>query len=156
VPSLHVTGPLLLPEDAGEPADDELAAGAAGAAVDAALPVEAAPAEADLLMPPCPLQAPRPPCGEVVPSLQTTGVEVLCASEGTGAASIRPASAAPPITPISLVRVICSFSLRVPLIIPLVRILQSLRRRYGAPCAGNAGRRPNVVRLQLKLDEDYP
>jgi hypothetical protein len=30
-------------------------------------------AEADLLIPPWPLHAPRPPCGEVVPSLQVTG-----------------------------------------------------------------------------------
>jgi hypothetical protein len=60
--------------------DFELAAAAgaaaavvAAAAAGAVVPAELVPPEADLLMPPWPLQAPRPPCGEVVPSLQVTG-----------------------------------------------------------------------------------
>jgi hypothetical protein len=43
----------------------------------AAPPLElfpAAAAVAALSIPPCPLHDPRPPCGEVVPSLQVTGV----------------------------------------------------------------------------------
>jgi hypothetical protein len=52
----------------------------AGAALAAAAPpVEpppAAAAVAALSIPPCPLQDPRPPCGEVVPSLQVTGLLV--------------------------------------------------------------------------------
>ena len=135
MPSLQITGPLLLPDEE-EPADDELAAGAAGAAgaaLDAALPVEVVPAEADLLMPPCPLQAPRPPCGEVVPSLQTTAPEVLCANEGAGAASSTPASATPPIRPVSFVRSMCSS--------PSDYRLFSLLSEYPKRCAGGTRRR---------------
>jgi hypothetical protein len=86
-------------------------AAAAGAVVDA--PVAGALlvvlVEADLLMPPCPLQAPRPPCGEVVPSLQVTGVlDVSCAKETTGAASSAAASIAPQTRPLEFVSFICS------------------------------------------------
>jgi hypothetical protein len=74
------------PEAAGAAAAAE-AAGAAAAAGAAVL----LPAEADLSIPPWPLQAPRPPCGDVVPSLQVTGllagVLVSCASATPGAAS---------------------------------------------------------------------
>jgi hypothetical protein len=101
VPSLQGTGPLLLeepllPEEPLEAAEDELAAGA-----DVAAGAEAAAAEADLFTPPCPLQAPRPPCGEVVPSLQVTGplLEVLCAAAMPGAASTAVANTAPHIRP---------------------------------------------------------
>src|SRR5262249_43835601 len=133
---------------------------AAGAAVDSPPLAEVAPAEADLLMPPCPLQAPRPPCGEVVPSLHTTGLEALCAWEGAGAASSAPARAATPISPVNLVRVICSSSSRVPLIIQMSeyskRCARGTRRRAAATRANAA----DVVRLQplatLKLDEDHP
>jgi hypothetical protein len=61
--------------------------------------------EADLLMPPCPLQAPRPPCGDVVPSIQVTGglLEVSCAKETTGDASSVAASIAPQTRPLELV-----------------------------------------------------
>jgi hypothetical protein len=61
--------------------------------------------EADLLMPPCPLQAPRPPCGDVVPSIQVTGVllEVSCAKETTGAASSAATSIAPQTRPLEFV-----------------------------------------------------
>jgi len=72
-----MTGPLALEEPL-LPADPELAA-AAGASVLAeleALP-ELAPAVADLLTPPWPRQAPRPPCAAVVPSLQMTGPPAL-------------------------------------------------------------------------------
>jgi hypothetical protein len=146
VPSLQVTGPLLVPED--EEADaDGLAAGAAdGAALLVAAPLVAlAPAEADLLMPPWPLQAPRPPCGDVVPSLQTTAPDALCANE-IGEATSRLASATLLIEPMSFVRFICSFPQRVPLIIRTVRILQSLRGGYAAPRGNKAGRGKDVVR----------
>jgi hypothetical protein len=39
-----------------------------------AAPPPAAAAVAALSMPPCPLQEPRPPCGDVDPSLHVTGV----------------------------------------------------------------------------------
>ena len=66
LPSLQVTVPPL---EAGADAG----AGAVGAA-GAALPEELEPAEADLLTPPCPEQAPRPECVDVVPSLHVTVV----------------------------------------------------------------------------------
>jgi hypothetical protein len=57
-----------------------------------------------LLMPPCPLQAPRPPCGEVVPSLHTTGLlEASWADDTAGAASNAAASTAPTARACSLV-----------------------------------------------------
>jgi hypothetical protein len=86
----------LLPVAPLEAAEDELAAGA-----DVAAGAEAPAAEADLFTPPCPLQAPRPPCGEVVPSLQVTGalVEVLCAPAMPGAVSAALANTAPHIRP---------------------------------------------------------
>lgn len=152
VPSLHVTAPLPLLADA-EPDDDEPAA---GAAVDSALLPEVAPAEADLLMPPCPLQAPRPPCGEVVPSLHTTGLEVLCANEGAGAANSTTANATLPARPMSFVRFICSSPSRVPLIIRIVRILQSLRPGHAASRRGDAAQaRVRSTLAALKLAEDY-
>jgi len=73
----------------------------AGAAAGAAAPVdelaveprveappllEAAAAVAFLSIPPCPLHAPRPPWGEVVPSLQVTGL-VASAELTTGSAN---------------------------------------------------------------------
>ena len=61
-----IVPPVIVPA-AGAMVVAGAAAGAAGAAAGAAALL------ADLLMPPCPLQAPRPPCGEVVPSLQVTG-----------------------------------------------------------------------------------
>ena len=60
-------------EDFGAIAIEEDGAGVAGAALDEALlepPLLAAPA--DLLTPPWPLQAPRPACDALVPSLQVT------------------------------------------------------------------------------------
>jgi hypothetical protein len=87
VPSLQVTVPPLLLVPAGA---------AAGAAVVAA-------PEADLLMPPCPLQAPRPPCGEVLPSLQVTGPAVSCAEAMTGSASSVAASTAPHIEALQVI-----------------------------------------------------
>jgi hypothetical protein len=95
VPSLQVTvpPPLLVPAGA---AADAAAGAAAGAAVVAA-------PEADLLMPPCPLQAPRPPCGEVLPSLQVTGPAVSCAEAMTGSASSVAASTAPHIEALQVI-----------------------------------------------------
>jgi len=88
VPSLQTTAPA--------PADgEELAAVGAGAGA-AAAGALAELAEADLLIPPCPLQAPRPPCGEVVPSLHTTGLlDASWADDTAGAASNAAASMAP-------------------------------------------------------------
>jgi len=87
VPSLHTTGPPPLEDE--ELAADGAAAGAAAGAAGGAAAAPAELAEADLLMPPWPLQAPRPPCGEVLPSLHTTGVlEASCADKSAGAASI--------------------------------------------------------------------
>jgi len=62
VPSLQITSPPRLEVPLPEDALVSAGAAAAGAAV---------PADADLLTPPCPLQAPRP-AREVVPSLQIT------------------------------------------------------------------------------------
>jgi hypothetical protein len=100
VPSLQVTGPELDP-DAGALelavvlGALELAAAAAGAA---ALP-PAALAVAVLSTPPCPLQAPRPACAEVVPSLQIGGgaelLSVACDSETAGSASSTASSSTP-------------------------------------------------------------
>lgn len=54
--------------------EDGAGAAGAGAAVEEALLVPALlPAAADLLTPPWPRQAPRPPCAAVVPSLHVTG-----------------------------------------------------------------------------------
>jgi hypothetical protein len=115
VPSLQVTAPPLeLPPVA---VLEELAAGAAAgaAAAGAAGAAAAELAEADLSMPPCPLQAPRPPCGDVVPSLQVTGLlELLlaaCARVTAGAAPSAAAHSAPQIKPWSL----ASFMSRSPL-----------------------------------------
>src|SRR6185312_727923 len=66
------------------------AAGAAAAAAPLLAPA-AALAVAALSMPPWPLQAPRPPWGEVVPSLQVTGAAASAAVAAAGSA----ASAAP-------------------------------------------------------------
>jgi hypothetical protein len=98
VPSLQVTVVALLVLVL-------VLAAAAGAAVVAAgagalLPEVVLVAGADLLTPPCPLQAPRPPLDEV-PSLQVTvGVvlEVSCAEQTTLPASTVAASAAAHVT----------------------------------------------------------
>jgi hypothetical protein len=82
------------------------------------LAAAALPLEADLSTPPCPLQAPRPPCAAVVPSLQVTGpllevlpllvpVLVVCACDSPGAASSATASSMPPAMTLGLVIVIC-------------------------------------------------
>jgi len=104
VPSLQTTGPLALEEFLPE----DPAPVAAGASELAEL-VELAPAEADLLTPPWPRQAPRPPCAAVVPSLQTTGllVLVLCAVETAGAASSALANTALRTKSLSLTRFMC-------------------------------------------------
>jgi hypothetical protein len=155
---LQVTGPPLPdvdPDDV-DPEEAVLAGAAGAAAAGAALPAELVEAEADLLMPPCPLQAPRPPCGDVVPSLQTTGVEVLCANDTVGVVNTRPASATHT-TPLSFVRSICSLPLKVRLIIRIVRILQTLRLGYAASRGGDAALRPGRSTLAaLKLNEDDP
>jgi hypothetical protein len=73
VPSLQTTGPEDEDEEAA--AAEPLAAAGASAAEGAAAGAAAGavpPLEAALLIPPWPLQAPRPECVEVVPSLQTT------------------------------------------------------------------------------------
>jgi FAD:protein FMN transferase len=67
---LQVTGALPDPEL--EVAEVAAGAAAAGAAALPEVP-ELAPPDADLSMPPCPRQAPRPPLAELVPSLQVTG-----------------------------------------------------------------------------------
>ncbi len=110
VPSLQVT---VAEPDAAE--DAELAAPAAGAAAaGAASEPEAdvlAPADADLSIPPWPEQAPRPPWGEVVPSLQVTVPLValeVCAEEITGPASSAAANIAPHIKPLNFAIFICS------------------------------------------------
>src|SRR5579863_9565109 len=77
-------------------------AGAAGAAGAGAGVAGVAPAGADLLIPPWPLQAPRPPCGELVPSLQVTGpleaaAAVLWAPERPGAVPSAAINSAPQI-----------------------------------------------------------
>jgi hypothetical protein len=95
VPSVQVTVPPLLLVLAGAAAGAGAGAGAGAAAV-------AAP-EADLLMPPCPLQAPRPPCGEVLPSLQVTGLPVSCAEAMRGSASTVAASTAPHIEALEVI-----------------------------------------------------
>jgi hypothetical protein len=110
---LQVTGPLeLLLEAAAAGAAGAAAAGAAAAAAGAA-GAAADAAVADLLMPPWPLQAPRPPCGEVVPSLHVTGplelllaagVVAACASETAGAAASAAAHSAPHTKPLSFAR----------------------------------------------------
>jgi hypothetical protein len=76
-------------------------AGAAGAAV-------AAPVPAALFTPPCPLQAPRPLCVAVVPSLHTGFVAVLsvllpvlCASDPADAPSSAAANTAAHIKPLN-------------------------------------------------------
>ena len=84
MPSLQTTGPPLAEDEAAAVAG---AAAAAGAAAGAVPPLEAA-----LFTPPWPLQAPRPPWGEVVPSLQTTvppleGAELAAAGAAAGAAA---------------------------------------------------------------------
>jgi len=89
VPSLQVTGPLPDP-------DEDAAAVAAGAAAAGAAALPAPPelaAAADLFTPPWPEQAPRPPCGEVLPSLQVTG-PVLEPDEADEADAAAPAAGA--------------------------------------------------------------
>jgi hypothetical protein len=104
VPSLQVTMAAVAVL-AGAAAAGAAAAGAAGAAAG----LVALVGEADLLMPPCPLQAPRPPCGDVVPSIQVTGaLEVSCAQLITGAASSAAVSIAPQTRPLEFVTFICS------------------------------------------------
>jgi hypothetical protein len=73
-------GALRVMVAAGAVAAAAAAAGAAGAgALAGAAPL--------LLMPPWPLQAPRPPFGEVVPSLQGTGPVPVLAVAGAAAAA---------------------------------------------------------------------
>jgi hypothetical protein len=107
VPSLQVTVPE---PDAAD--DAEVAAPAAGAGAASEPEAEAlAPADADLSIPPCPEQAPRPPWGEVVPSLQVTEPLValeVCAEETTGPASSAAANIAPHIKPLNFAIFICS------------------------------------------------
>ena len=55
----------------------------------------AAAAVAALSIPPCPLQAPRPPCGELVPSLQVTGLLVSAKAFAPGTASSAAAANVP-------------------------------------------------------------
>src|SRR5579864_9564007 len=86
-------------------------AGAAGAAAGAAGVSGVAPAEADLLIPPWPLQAPRPPCGEVVPSLHVTGpleagAAVLWALVRPGAVPSAAINSAPQIKPLKFLTLI--------------------------------------------------
>jgi hypothetical protein len=68
---------LLEPPEELDPPGD--AAPLVEAPPDADAPPLLAAAVAALSIPPCPLQEPRPPCGEVVPSLQVTGVLVSAA-----------------------------------------------------------------------------
>jgi hypothetical protein len=90
------------------------AAGVAAAAGAAAAPVLAAgaaavpPVPAALFTPPCPLQAPRPLCVAVVPSLHTGLVAVLsvlppllCASDAGGAPSSAAANTVAHIKPLN-------------------------------------------------------
>lgn len=97
VPSLQGTAPVLLAVV--EAAVVEAVAAGAGTAV-------AVAAGADLLMPPWPLQAPLPPCGEVEPSLQVTAplleMELEVAAAGAivaDGAACWPATAADLFTP---------------------------------------------------------
>src|SRR4029077_445570 len=79
----------------------------AGAAARAA-PALALLADADLLTPPCPLHAPRPPCAAVVPSLHATGFALLsCAVETAGAAIMAATHIAPHITVLSFAIFMC-------------------------------------------------
>jgi hypothetical protein len=95
VPSLQVTPPLAAEEDDDEDGAvvpdellEELLAGAE-------LP-ELAAAVADLSTPPWPLQAPRPACVAVLPSLQTgSAVLVVCDRATAGASDSATTSAAP-------------------------------------------------------------
>lgn len=94
VPSLQGTAPVLLAVV--DAAAVEAVAGAAAAVA----------AGADLLMPPWPLQAPLPPCGEVEPSLQVTAplleMELEVAAAGAivaDGAACWPATAADLFTP---------------------------------------------------------
>ena len=86
VPSLQTTGPPLVEDEADAAAGAVAAAGAAAGAVP--------PLEAALFTPPCPLQAPRPECVEVVPSLQTTGPPPLEGEELAAAGAAAGALAA--------------------------------------------------------------
>ena len=58
-------------------------------------PPAPAAAVAALSIPPCPLQAPRPPCGELVPSLQVTGLLVSAKAFVPGTASSAAAANVP-------------------------------------------------------------
>ena len=55
----------------------------------------AAAAVAALSIPPCPLQAPRPPCGDVDPSLHVTWVLVSANAFAPGSASSTAAATVP-------------------------------------------------------------
>jgi hypothetical protein len=55
----------------------------------------AAAAVAALSIPPCPLQAPRPPCGDVEPSLQVTGLLVSAKAFAPGSPSSAAAANVP-------------------------------------------------------------
>src|SRR5579862_1671902 len=95
----------------GPPPAAGCAAGAAAGAAGAAGVAGVAPAGADLLIPPWPLQAPRPPCGEVVPSLQATGpleaaAAVLWAPERPGAVPSAAINSAPQIKPLKFLTLI--------------------------------------------------
>jgi hypothetical protein len=134
VPSLQVTGPLLLEAPL---AEEELLAAGAAAAAGASVLVDA-PAEADLLMPPCPLQAPRPPCGEVVPSLQVTGpLVLLCANEGAGAAISVAARAAALIKALSLTQFIAVPPCEVPLVVKESEYSKDYSKEYSNHTAGD-------------------
>ena len=131
MPSLQTTGPLPLE-------GEELAAAGVAApalAAEGALAELPLAAEADLFTPPWPLQAPRPPWGEVVPSLQTTGpLDVPCADETIGTASSAAANTTLKVMPFSLVfvRSIAVIPFELPLRFPGGRIPESPRRRYAA------------------------
>ena len=60
-----------------------------------AAPPPAAAAVAALSIPPCPLQAPRPPCGDVDPSLHVTWVLVSANAFAPGSTSSTAAATVP-------------------------------------------------------------
>jgi FAD:protein FMN transferase len=94
VPSLQATGAADVPAEgaaaagaaAGVAAEEAAGAEAEAAPPDVVPPLAVPAADFDLSMPPCPLQAPRPPWGEGLPSLQVTGVSLVpCAAAGAPA-----------------------------------------------------------------------
>jgi hypothetical protein len=129
-PSLHVTLAV--------PLEELLAAGAgpaAGGAAAVVLPLVVLGAVlADLLTPPWPLHAPRPPL-ELEPSLQVTWV-ASCAETMTGIASSAAASSAPDAKTLMFATFICSSPREPPLILGTFRILQSPPGRYRRPRGG--------------------